>query len=326
MSRNRQRGVALLTVLLLVAVMTVLVIGVLDDIRFGLRRASNAQSVAQAQWYAIGAETLAQMQIRQLARRDSARTTLDGGWNDKPFLFPIDNGAISARVFDSTTCFNLNSVVEGAGEQWQRRELGVNQFTALLQALEFSTREAEGLADALVDWIDADQTRSEFGAEDSAYKGRQPGYRTSGTLLSEASELRAIHGFNAGVYARLRPHVCALPVADLSPININTLEANNAVILTMLTSGLLGTRQARRVIAARPADGWRDYASFWGQPALAQITVPNPVLNQIALRTRYFGLYAEVEYGDAQVVLTALFEQDAAGETSLIARRWTPDE
>lgn len=324
--QHRQRGVALLTVLLLVAVMTVLVIGVLDDIRFGLRRAGNAQTVAQAQRYALGAETLAQVQMQQLAQRDGARTTLEGGWNDKPFLFPIDNGAISARVFDSTTCFNLNSVVEGAGEQWRRREIGVRQFTALLRALEFSGREADGLADALVDWIDADQARSGFGAEDAEYSMRRPSYRTSGTLLAEVSELRAILGYNADLYARLRPHVCALPVADLSPVNINTLEADDAIILSMLTQGAIGRDQARRIIAARPAGGWRDHASFWNQPALARATVPDPVLNQVALRTRYFGLHAEVEYGDAQVVLSALFEQDTAGNTSLVARRWTLDE
>src|SRR3546814_14286872 len=59
--------------LLLVAVMAVLVMSVLDDIRFGLRRASNAQSMAQAQWYARGAETLAMAQSDRLASRTPGR-------------------------------------------------------------------------------------------------------------------------------------------------------------------------------------------------------------------------------------------------------------
>src|SRR5690606_33134890 len=117
---NRQSGVALLTVLLLVAVMSVLVMSVLDDIRFGLRRASNAQSMAQAQWYALGAETLAMAQIEKLSARDPGRTTLVGDWNDRPLVFPVEHGTISARLSDATTCFNLNSVVMGAPELWQR--------------------------------------------------------------------------------------------------------------------------------------------------------------------------------------------------------------
>lgn len=353
MIRTRQRGVALLTVLLLVAVMTVLVIGVLDDIRFGVRRAGNAQTVAQAQRYALGAEALARSQMQRLARRDPGRTALDGNWNDRPFALPIGSaatgagdpgadgtterdplgsaaaaggeaGIISVRVFDSTTCFNLNSVVQGAGEQWQRSDIGAGQFTALVAALGIPGPRGDALADALVDWIDADQAAGPQGAEDAAYAGR--GYLTAGALLAEVSELRAVRGFDDAVYARLRNHVCALPTPDLSPINVNTLERDDGALLSMLTRGALSPEDGRRVILARPPGGWRDYASFWAHPALAALSLPNPVLEQVALRTRYFGLHAEVEYGGAHVVLSALFEQDAAGDTRLLARRWSADE
>src|SRR3546814_12743484 len=77
--------------LLLVAVMAVLVMSVLDDIRFGLRRASKAQSMAQAQWYARGAETLAMAQIDRLASRTPDRTTLAGDWNGRQLVFPVQH-------------------------------------------------------------------------------------------------------------------------------------------------------------------------------------------------------------------------------------------
>lgn len=328
MNLARQRGVALLTVLLLVAVMTLLVVAMLDDIRFGLRRAGNAQTVSQAQWYALGTETLAQVQIRRLTERDGVRTTLAGGWNGRPFLFPIGDGQhpqgmIRARVSDGTACFNLNSVVEGAVEQWRRRTIGVEQYLALLQALAFPRSQAQALVDALVDWIDSDQERSAAGAEDPVYAARTPAYRTAGSLLGEVSELRAIAGYDRDAYARLRPHVCALPVADLSPVNVNTLGAEDAVILSMLTGNAVAPGTARRILAARPADGWQDPAAFWSQPALALAAVPDPVLQQVALRTRYFELQTEVEYGGAEVVLSALLEQDAVGTVRQVARRWT---
>ena len=53
--RPHEEGVALMTVLLLVAVMSTLAVGILDDIRFSLRRTENARNVGQAQWYALGA-------------------------------------------------------------------------------------------------------------------------------------------------------------------------------------------------------------------------------------------------------------------------------
>jgi general secretion pathway protein K len=324
----RERGVALLTVLLLVAVMTVLLMTVLDDIRFGLRRAGNAQAVAQAQWHALGTEAMARAQIRRLARRDGGRTTLEGGWNGRAFLFPTGDGAgfVRVRLDDGTACFNLNSVVEGAVEQWRRYGPGVAQYLALLQALEVPEHRAQALADALADWIDSDQVRSAAGAEDASYAGRSGGYRTGGALLAEASELRAVAGYDAGVYARLRPHVCALPEAALSPVNVNTLEEDDAVILSMLTGNAVAPDAARRVLASRPPQGWRDPVEFWSHPVLQRAAVEDAVLRQVQVRTRYFQLHAEVAHDAAEVVLSALLEQESTGAVRLVSRRWTPDE
>src|SRR5690606_18843964 len=176
-SGARERGAALLTVLLLVAVMTVLLVAVMDDIRFALRRTGNAQALAQAQWYALGSEQLARARIHQLDR--DGRTTLAGGWNGRPFLFPIEAGVMQVRLDDASACFNLNSVVEGAPGQWRRREAGVRQYLALLEVLGFPGARANAMADALVDWIDQDEQPGPAGAEDPAYAARRPGDRTS---------------------------------------------------------------------------------------------------------------------------------------------------
>lgn len=319
-----QRGVALLTVLLLVAVMSVLVMGILDDIRFGLRRTANARAVAQAQRYALGAEAMARTRIVALAARDSGIATT-GDWNGRTFSFPLDQaaGTVRVRVDDRSTCFNLNSVVEGAGEQWQRRALGARQFTALLRALDFSASDAALLSDSLVDWIDADQAALPRGAEDPHYLALPTGYRTAGTLLAEPSELRAIAGFDAARYARLRPYVCALPSDTLSPMNINLLQPGDAPLIAMLTLGEIDAGAARALVEARPVAGWRDAHIFIGLLAGAGHIAPPPVIDQIQLRTRYFGLHTEVEYGQAQVVMSALLEHDPSGEVRVHARRWS---
>lgn len=322
---SRQAGAALLTVLLLVAVMTVLLVAVMDDIRFGLRRTGNAQALAQAQWYALGSEELARARIHQLDRGDG-RTTLDGGWNGRPFVFPIDGGTMRVRVDDATACFNLNSVVEGAARQWSRREAGVRQYLALLQALEFPPAQASAMADALVDWIDSDQLPGPAGAEDAAYASRGPGYRTSGALLAETSELRAIAGHDAAAYARLRPWVCAHRDNALSPVNVNTLDEGDALLLSALSDSALDIAAARRVIAARPAAGWRDVYEFSRNDAIAAAFLPDHVLQQLRVRTRYFALRTEVEYDGAEVVLSALLDSDSQGPVHLVARRWTHDE
>lgn len=322
LSRSSERGVALLTVLLLVAVLATLAAVVLDDIRFGLRRTANAEAVGQARWYALGAETLAASQIGRLSQA-SQRLTRDGGWADRPFSFPVENGLIQGQLADGAACFNLNSVVQGTGEVLTRREVGVAQFRALLAALGQAPRETEMLAAALVDWIDSDGVRESGGAEDEAYLAGTPAYRTGGTLLAEVSEIRAIRGFTPAVYERLRPHVCALPISDLSPINVNTLTPNQGVLITLLTEGAVAPPVARRVIEARPAGGW-SVEEFWALPQLVEHIPADP--GQIKATSRYFTLQTEVTYLDAEVVASSLFEVDPSGQVRLAARRWTYDE
>jgi general secretion pathway protein K len=325
MKRPREEGAALLTVLLLVAVMSALAVGVLDDIRFGLKRTANAETVGQAQWYALGAETVARARLARLTAQDPLRTPA-GDWNGRWLLYPIDNGVIRARITDAGACFNLNSVVQGAREQWSRRELGLGQFIALLRALDVSPRDAELLAETLADWIDTDGNRSALGGEDDAYIRAAPPYRTSGTLLSEVSELRAIRGFTPEIYARIRPFVCALPTADLSPINVNLLDEGRAVLLTALMDGQLDPRAAADIIKSRPDGGWQTIEEFWGNPLLRQHLPTDAALDQVSLRTRFFSLQAEVDYAGSEAVMTSLLEQPAAGPIRLAARRWTLEE
>lgn len=317
---------ALLTVLLLVAVMSVLAVSVLDDIRFGVRRTANAAETGQAQWYAVGAEELARTQIRRLHAASPARTLDVGGWNGRVFHFPVEGGTVRARVEDGGNCFDLNSVVIGTRENWQRFDRGAEQFQTLLIVLDIPAGEAQVLSQALVDWIDSDTL------DDAPYARSGQPRRTSGALLAEASELRAVEGFTPEIYARLRPHICALPrdefpTARLSPINVNTLRPDQAVLLTVMTKGVLPIESARQWLAARPAQGWANETEFLSHPSL--IATPPPGLGDEVrrnLRTQFFTLDAVVSHGQAEVAMSSLFEQDQTGAVRLAARRWTPVE
>ena len=90
MRRCDERGAALITVLLLVAVMSVLAVALLDDIRFGIRRGMNAAENGQAQWYALGAEALARSRIFRLSN-GGGRTSLAGNWPGRFVQFPVED-------------------------------------------------------------------------------------------------------------------------------------------------------------------------------------------------------------------------------------------
>lgn len=324
-SGNRE-GMALLTVLLLVAVMSVVAVAVLDDVRFSVRRATNAETQAQAQWYASGAEALARGQVARLLAAGPARTPLQPEWNGRRLDFPIENGSIGAVITDGQACFNLNSLVEGVGEDLLARPLGTAQFLALGRAVGAPDSRMRAVADALTDWLDADGVSRPLGAEDGAYAGLTRPYRTGGVMLAEVSELRAVKGVDADLYRRLRPWVCALPTSRPSPLNVNTLTPEQAPLLTMLTGGALNRETARAVIARRPRGGWPDAAAFWAQPALATVEVPDEARDQVTVLTRYFNLRIEVDHGGGRAVRTALLHAQPDGVVRTVIQRWTPEE
>src|SRR5690606_30333586 len=130
------------------------------------------------QWYADGAEALARRQVTRLLTLSPTRTPLEPQWNGRVLSFPIDEGTITAVVRDGQACFNLNSVVEGYGEDLIARPQGMAQFVALGRALGLPDSRMRPVAEALADWLDADSSALPLGAEDGAYAGRSSPYRT----------------------------------------------------------------------------------------------------------------------------------------------------
>ncbi|MGZ9098391.1 MAG: type II secretion system minor pseudopilin GspK [Brevundimonas sp.] len=316
---------ALLTVLLLVAVMSVVAVAVLDDVRFSVRRTFNAEAGAQAQWYADGAETLARRRISRLTADGATRTPVSPAWNGTAVELPIEAGRVRAVVRDGQACFNLNSVVAWTGDRRAARPAAADQLLALGDAVGVEAGRMRIIVDSLIDWIDTDATPRPHGAEDSAYAARAEPYRTAGVPLAEVSELRAVRGVDAAAYRRLRPHICALPT-DRTAINVNTLEPADAPLVVMLSGGRLGLDAARGVIAARPAAGWGEAEAFWSQPALRGVAPTPEARGLTTVRTDYFDLRIDVEPGGMRVVRTALIEARPGAEAVTVIQRWTPED
>ncbi|CAN5350848.1 type II secretion system minor pseudopilin GspK [soil metagenome] len=320
--RQHESGVALLTVLLLVAVMAIVAATALERLTLATRLTANVGALDQARAYADAAETLAGLRIGDLVAAQPGRTTLQGGWLGAPQSLPIPNGTAIARVTDGGNCFNLNSVVAGTDEDDLKiRPVGVSQFQALMQALGIAEREARPVAIALADWIDTDGVPQPGGAEDEVYDGAAIPYRTANRFMTDASELRAVMGVTPAIYQSLRPWICALPTSDLSPINVNTLLPAQAPLLAMLIPGKLSVDRARQMLALRPADGYGGLPEFWAPLAAAKLTPPAEVGQQVKLLTRWFRVDIQVDLGGTDVMETALIDAQTA-PARLVRRQW----
>lgn len=322
-----REGMALLTVLLLVAVMAAVCVLILDDVRFTVRRTANVEHLAEMQSHAAIAETLAAAQIMRLSKANPLVTPVEPRWIGQAVEVQTDSGAVRTLVYDGQACFNLNSLLLGQGEDLRAQEEGVAQFAALGVALGFERSRMLSLADSLTDWMDSDQdVRGASGAEDSYYGARSKPYRTGGLMLADVSELRAIKGFDGDTYRRLRPYVCALPEARLTRLNINTLEPADAPVLVAISGDRLTMGAARAAIRNRPAQGWQSVDSFWAQPALNEVVADEQLRSQTVLVTRYFDVRIDVEAGESRASRTLVLQVMPEGQARIIIRRWTTEE
>ncbi|MEK1941287.1 MAG: type II secretion system minor pseudopilin GspK [Pseudomonas sp.] len=304
----RQRGVALITVLLVVAVVTVVCAGMIARQQVSIRSSANLLDVRQAWQYALGGETLAKALLKQDLRGGDPRQPVDHlaeAWAKPLRPFELDEGGVlNVRIEDPSGRFNLNSLVT----KQQVNELAVTRFRRLLLRLGIVAPYAERLAD----WLDADdEATGSDGAEDNQYLLAKPAYRAANRRLQDVSELRLLLGMTEADYRRLLPYVSTLP-ADAT-LNVNTA---GAVVLSCLADGLTPA-MAQGVVQARGSQGFATVDAFMAQPGLAGQGVD---AQGLAVGTSYFQVISEVRMGDRRQVVVSMLHRDEQGRVRVLAR------
>lgn len=320
--RPSERGTALLTVLLLVAVMATIASTLLDRIGVATQLAANARTAGQARAWLTTAEAIATARIEDLIAAQPDRLTARGGWlaTRRSISLP-DGGVVDATLFDGGNCFNLNALARPVDHKvLATRPDGIEEFVALMAAIGIPESRARQIAARTADYIDDDDLPQRGGVERGGYpEGSLPANR----MMADASELRSVPGVTNEEWRRLAPWLCALPLAGGSPVNVNTVRPEEAALLVMLSKGAMDMNRARALIAGRPPAGYASAsevipASDRVDPA-DRAAAPGP-----AVTTRFFRLVvsaADVRGGDDRYTMTSLI--DATPQYSrVIARRW----
>ncbi|TRX57894.1 type II secretion system minor pseudopilin GspK [Thalassomonas sp. M1454] len=110
MIRLKQTGVALITVMLIMAIAVVLATKMNSALIFQIERTANINSNQQAYWYAMGAEAFAKTVLNLSFKDEQDVTNLSQIWASGETSFPVDLGSISGEISDMQSCFNLNSL------------------------------------------------------------------------------------------------------------------------------------------------------------------------------------------------------------------------
>ena len=313
-----ERGAALLSVLLLVAVMAAVAATALDRIGVGTRLAGNAATIWQARAWLGSVERMTLARLEDL----QAASTNQAGAGDllgatRQITLP-DGGTVNVRLDDGANCFNLNSLVQLQEGAFVVRPVAVHQFAALMTAIGVAEGEAATIAAATVDYVDSDGVPVANGREDGPDEAIIPANRP----MAHPTELRLVASVEDRHFRLLERWICALPVTELSPINVNTLLPEQAPLVAMLAPGRLDLRRARAQIAARPSGGYASVVQFWNSPVLQGLQVPGEAAEQVKISTAFYVMTATVRAGGLEVGQRALLDARAV-PAKLVYREWT---
>jgi general secretion pathway protein K len=301
---RRQRGVALLTAVLLVALATMVATSIAFDSALLARRGAAAIALDEGLMIAGGAEALAAYALAEDGRGKNPSDYLGESWSLPIGPVEVVPGALlEARIEDLGGRFNLNALVDAEGK---KDKTAYEVFERLLENLELEAK----WADLVVDWIDDDSQAEAQGAEASFYTAQSPGYRAADMAITSVSELLALPGFGAERYARLAPHVAALPRNDAvnsTPVNVCTATGP---LLDALSNQKQFTQAPKALELARKGKcfpGTKVFESYLPADELARV---NASIG-IAETSEYFQLRSLVTIGTTELALYSLLRRES---------------
>lgn len=304
---SQQRGVALITVLLIIAILTAIISRLSFSNQLWLRQVANGASLNQSRL----ATRAVQNWVSLILLKDD--NDYDGHMDlwAQPFSpLPVGNGFVLGHIEDMQGRFNLNNLDQD--NDTDRNAL--KQFERLLRLLDLNP----GIAEAAVDWMDSDdKITGIWGAEDGYYLGMDPPYLAANRPFQDASELRQVRGVDRNTWYKLKPFVTALPEAG-TLMNINT--ASPEVLAAIITEWGLPQEaiiEARRWSEMTNETPFRSIEDFYEQaPGFDDDELPDV----LTVSSQFFMAHTQVEISGTRDRMASLYKRDKA--RAVVISQW----
>lgn len=326
------RGAVLVLALLIVAVVSALAVQFAHTFTLNYSRVEYRSYGTQAQFYLMGAETLAGAVLEQDAAISESDHLFEA-WAQSIPPFPTDHGLLEAQVEDAQGRFNLNSLAEKANQDANPNHVQALRFTPpqrrfirLLQTFEdypLTVDQAIEITEAVVDWVDQDDQPFGFGGAESLQYSREiPPYQPANQPFSSVSELRLVNRVTPELYRLLEPLLVALP--EDATLNVNTA-------LPPLLRTINGAENLRPLDVQAVADLLEDRQlqqyetvdDFFSSPVLNNVA-PQAVSSNAGFGTSsdHFIVHAKASVGEQVRFLVSYLKRDE-DQVSTLKRRYT---
>ncbi len=311
---RRQRGVAVITALLLTTLAVTIVASLVWQQQVQVRTMENQRLHLQTKWILRGALDWARLVLRQDGIDNPTFTSLTAVWNTPLAETRLDqyierervqgeifDATLSGRIIDATSRYNLTNLA--AGPQVSPEHLKI--FKRLLVNLKIDPVLAERAARAV--------------AESSAPLPQQVGgppviVRTKSPLpMTQLDDLLTVQGFTVPIIDKLREFVIVLPTAAAT-VNVNT--APPEVIAALVEN--YSVAQATALVARRKQAYYRQLSDFTAQLYGERLTLDTSV----DVKSEYFLVLSKVRLDRAALDAEALVQREMNGQTFKTTTVW----
>lgn len=224
----KEQGIALITVLILIATMAALVATGQKYWRKTLQQTQNVNQQMQLRWTLVGAE---QWLLRQPPAMAEGKTS----------TLSMEGVMVNYQWRDRQACFNLNSLINHAGSNRLTNAQHIFATLLRLQGVDDATRERA--MTAVLHHLNTVSNPT-----------RRP-------VLDDKSEIRTVIGIDEAHWETLSSQLCALPSSRLQ-ININALNRDRLPLLIAMLGGRYDEATVNRILERRPAQGWNSIDEF----------------------------------------------------------------
>lgn len=225
--RRQEKGLALLLVLVVVALLASLLTDLAFSTMVDMRLTETFRDSTKAYYLAKGGINAGRMILQNDVNRYDS---LNEPWSRGVLNYPVGDGNVSIRIMDQDGKLALNSLVTGDNPN----STAVDRFYRFLMAMELDSKaDPAELTAALIDWIDSgdsvysvirtdEQEIPVAGAEQAYYASLTSPYMCKNGPLETLDELTLIRGFTPEIVRMISPH---LAVNGNQAINLNTASA-----------------------------------------------------------------------------------------------------
>ena len=260
MKADSQRGVALLTILLLVVSITVVAGAMLASQKIAIRRSGLLFDQNQLLQDIDAGQQLAVTMIRADANLNDTDSTQDI-WAKPVPPYTLGAHSIGIEIRDEASRFNINNLYQNGAVD--------SNALAVLQRLLTQLNLAPDIAIAVLDYQDADSEVYQDGGDESTVYNQQSNSSVDNDLpnqrLVNIDQLQNVKGINAEVLAVLRPYITVVP--HYLPINMNTASP---VILAALIDGAT-SQQMQTIVDLREKQVFESIDEIWQLPILGSL-------------------------------------------------------